>query len=173
MKTREIRTALLGVLVVLGAFIPFTVTSQGGGKGKDYDALTAARFELSIDGVPLASFTELAGIRSGYEIDFIELSPGDELLLPPTRTPPSVLLKRPKTADLSMWSWHMATVGGDPAARKSCSLTMFNTKNDPVARYHLTDAWPAKMEIGALKAGANDVLMESVMLVARRIDRQR
>ena len=46
-------------------------------------------------------------------------------------------------------------LGDMAAARKSCSLVMFNTKGKPVARYHLENAWPSKIEIGALKAGAS------------------
>jgi hypothetical protein len=40
-----------------------------------------------------------------------------------------------------------------------------------VARYHLTEAWPAKIEIGALKAGASEVLMEKVTIVCEFIQR--
>ena len=173
MKNRPILAALLGAAIVLGAFMPLTVTSapKGGGSHQDHDALTAARFELSIDGVSIASFSELAGIASGYEVDFIQQTTSEQLLLPPTRTPPVVTLKRGKTADLSIWQWHLAALGGQPGARKSCSLVMFDAKGDPVARYHLTNAWPAKVEIGALKAGASEVLMETVKIVAERIDR--
>ncbi|HEY8245471.1 MAG TPA: phage tail protein [Casimicrobiaceae bacterium] len=171
MKNREIRSALLGVCIVLGAFVPLTVAPQGGPKGGDRDAITAARFELVIDGVSIATFSELAGITSGYDIDFVEYSERDGVLLPPTRKPPAVVLRRAKTADLAIWRWHVAALGGQQGARKSCSLVMYNTKGDPVARYHLTDAWPAKVEIGALKAGASEVLMETVTMVVERIDR--
>ena len=167
----EVRSAILGVLLVLGAFLPLTVGSQGGGKGKDPDALTAARFELVVDGVSIASFSELAGITSGYDIDFIELSDREGLLLPPTRRPPAVVLKRAKTADLAIWKWHVAALGGLQGGRKSCTLVMYSTNGEPVSRYHLTDAWPAKVEIGALKAGASEVLMETVTIVSERIDR--
>ena len=48
---------------------------------------------------------------------------------------------------------------------------MYNTKGDPVARYHLTNAWPSKLEIGGLKAGSSEVLMETVTIVCERIER--
>ena len=174
MKYREVRSALLGVVIVLGMFVPAVVVTGAGGKGgdgQDHDTLTAARFELTIDGVSIATFAELAGISSGYDIDFVEFSDRDGVLLPPTRKPPTVVLKRAKTADLAVWRWHIAALGDQQGARKSCSLVMFNTKGDPVSRYLLTDAWPAKVEIGALKAGASEVLMETVTIVSERIDR--
>jgi hypothetical protein len=47
------------------------------------------------------------------------------------------------------------------AARKSASLVMYDTSGSPVARYHLENAWPAKVEIGGLRADASEVLMET------------
>jgi hypothetical protein len=48
---------------------------------------------------------------------------------------------------------------------------MYNTHGTPVARYHLENAWPAKIEIGAMKVGASKVLMETVTLTCERIER--
>ena len=42
---------------------------------------------------------------------------------------------------------------GDVAARKSASLIAYNAAGDPVARYHLTNAWPAKLQINTLGHG--------------------
>ena len=59
---------------------------------------------------------------------------------------------------------------GDIAvAQKNCTLTLYNTEGNPVARYHLEKAWPSKIEIAGLKVGANEMLMETVTLVAERI----
>jgi phage tail-like protein len=149
--------------------------SAGVGQGQDYDALTAARFELSIDGHSMAQFSELSGISSAIDVvDFIQSDAKSNTLkkLPGKNTPPTVTLKRGMTKNIEMAAWHELVVLGDvAAARKSCSLTMFNTKGEPVARYHLTEAWPAKIEIGALKAGASEVLMETVTIVCEHIQR--
>jgi phage tail-like protein len=151
------------------------MATAGVGQGQDYDALTAARFELSIDGHSMAKFSELAGISSSIDVvDFIESTEKETILkkLPGKRTPPTVTLKRGMTKNIEMAAWHELVVLGDvAAARKSCSLSMFNTKGEPVARYHLTEAWPAKIEIGALKAGASEVLIETVTLVCEFIQR--
>ena len=73
---------------------------------------------------------------------------------------------------MELWLWHEAVLMGDIiAARKSCSLVMYATDGTPVARYHLEMAWPSKLEIGALKAGASEVLMETVTLVCEMIQR--
>ena len=58
-------------------------------------------------------------------------------------------------------------LGDVAAARKNVTLTMYNAAGEPVARYHLTNAWPAKLEINGLKAGAGSVLLETVTLDLR------
>jgi phage tail-like protein len=139
------------------------------------DALTAARFSITIDGHEIAVFSELQGIVSEVEpVDYLSSNANDARLkkLPGKRVPPTVTLTRGMNNSLELWAWHEAVVLGDiAAARKSCSLVMYQTDGKPIARYHLEMAWPAKIEIGALKAGASEVLMETVTLVAEHIQR--
>ena len=139
------------------------------------DALTAARFSITIDGYEIASFSELQGITTSVEVvDYLSSSDKDLVLkkLPGKRNPPTVVLKRGKNNSMELWGWHEAVLSGNmAAARKSCSLVMYNVEGKPVARYHLEHAWPAKIEIGALKAGASEVLMETVTMVCEHIQR--
>jgi phage tail-like protein len=136
-------------------------------------ALIPVRFELTIDGHSLAVFSELVGIASAVEVvEAIAASPTETILkkLPGKRIPPTVTLKRGMTRNIEMAAWHELVILGDiAAARKSCSLTMYNAKGDPVARYHLTDAWPQKIEIGM--AERSGVLMETVTMTCDFIQR--
>lgn len=139
------------------------------------DAITAARFSITIDGYEIASFSELQGITTEVEpVELMESSDKEVILkkLPGKAKPPTVTLKRGKNSSMELWAWHEAVLMGDiVAARKSCSLVMYGTDGKAVARYHLEHAWPSKLEIGALKAGASEVLMETVTLVSERIQR--
>jgi phage tail-like protein len=141
----------------------------------DGEAITAARFSITIDGYEIASFSELQGITTSVEVvDYLSSSDKDLILkkLPGKRNPPTVVLKRGKNNSMELWGWHEAVLFGNMAqARKSCSLVMYNVEGKPVARYHLEHAWPAKIEIGSLKAGASEVLMESVTIVCEHIQR--
>jgi phage tail-like protein len=143
--------------------------------GTQQDALTAARFSITIDGSEIATFSELQGITTSVEVvDFIESSDKQIVMkkLPGRANPPTVILKRGKNNSMELWTWHESVLQGNmAAARRSCSLVMYNVDGKPVARYHLEDAWPAKIEIGALKAGASEVLMESVTLTCTHIQR--
>jgi hypothetical protein len=74
------------------------------------------------------------------------------------------------TRNIEMAAWHELVILGDiVAARKSCSLTMFNAKGDPVARYHLTDAWPQKIDIGVSEPSG--ILTETVTMTCDFIQR--
>jgi phage tail-like protein len=139
------------------------------------DALTAARFSLTIDGVEIGQFSELAGINS--EVEAVELmeTNGDQLFLkklPGKRKPPTVTLKRGKNKDMGVFAWHQSVVEGQlAAARKSCTLTMYATDGTATAKYYLESAWPSKVEISGLKAGASEVLYETVTLTCEDIQR--
>jgi phage tail-like protein len=139
------------------------------------DAITAARFSITIDGYEIAQFSELQGITTEVKpVELIESSDKEIILkkLPGKTEPCTIVLKRGKNASMELWAWHEAVLMGDiQMARKSCSLVMYSTDGKPVARYHLEHAWVSKLEIGALKAGANEALMETATIVCERIQR--
>lgn len=139
------------------------------------DAITAARFSITIDGYQIAQFSELQGITTEVKpVELIESSENEIILkkLPGKTEPATIVLKRGKNSSMELWAWHEAVLMGDiMAARKSCSLVMYSTDGKPVARYHMENAWVSKLEIGAMKAGANEALMETATIVCERIQR--
>jgi len=138
------------------------------------DAITAARFTITIDGHSMATFTELEALVSEVETtDFLSsIDRGVLKKLPGKRNPPTVTLKRGLNNSLEMWAWHEAVLLGDIAhALKTCTLDMDDQNGKPVARYHMENAWPSKVEVGALKAGTSEVLMETVTIVCEHIQR--
>jgi phage tail-like protein len=147
----------------------------GLGPSQPNDAITAARFSITIDGYEIAAFSELQGITTEVEpVELMESTDNEIILkkLPGKAKPATLVLKRGKNSSMELWAWHEAVLMGDiVAARKSCSLVMYDTSGKPVARYHLEHAWPSKLEIGALKAGSSEVLMETVTIVSERIQR--
>ena len=175
MKSRTLVAALLaGAILVAAAIGAWTSSSQGAAAPPGGEPLTAARFELTIDGHSLAVFSELVGISSAVDIENVRLDTNRKhklKKLPGKRTPPTVTLKRGMTRNIELAAWHELVILGDVAARKNVTLTMYDVTGDPVVRYHLTNAWPSKLEIGALKAGASSVLMETVTLVAEFMQR--
>jgi phage tail-like protein len=147
----------------------------GLGSSQPNDALTAARFSITIDGYEIAQFSELTGITTEVQpVKFMESSDKEVITkqLPGQYVPATIVLARGKNSSMELWAWHEAVLNGDiVAARKSCSLVMYNFDGKRVACYHLEHAWPSKLEIGSLKAGASEVLMEKVTIVCERIQR--
>jgi phage tail-like protein len=149
------RTAV--ILIVLAVAVP--------GAAQDRDPITAARFEISIDGHSFAVFSELAGISSS--VDVVRSSPKTERF----SVEGLVVLRRPMTSSLDMWAWHEAARFDRRQRRKNMSLTVYDEQGEPVARYQLTNAWPAKIENGPASGDARAVMMETVTLVCERIER--
>lgn len=148
----------------------------GLGQNMPNDAISAARFSVTVDGYEIAQFSELTGIVTEIDvIDFMEQNTnGGNILkkLPGKRKPPTITLKRGKNTSMELWSWHELVLHGDIAgARKSGSITMYGYDGSPVARYHFHDGWPSRIKIGDLKAGSSEVLMEEVTIVCEWLER--
>jgi phage tail-like protein len=139
------------------------------------DVITANRFSIVIDGHEIATFAELSGIVTQFEpSEYLEASANAVTVdsLPAKLKPPTVTLKRGMNGSLELWSWHESMRKGTMgAARRSCTLTMYNSEGKPVGKYWLEKAWPLKLELTGLKAGASAVLMETVTLTCDYIQR--
>jgi hypothetical protein len=59
--------------------------------------------------------------------------------------------------------------GGDAVARKSATLIMYNADGKAVGWFYLENAWPAKIAVQPASDSKNDVLIETVELVAESI----
>ena len=151
------RSAVLAMLVACGMTAGIAAAPSTG-------ALSAVRFELSTDGHILAAFTEMEIISSS-----VTLGEGSEPTITTTRT---VVLRRPLTRNREMAAWHELVILGDVvAARRSASLTMYGADGAPVARFHLADAWPTKVEVTNVKVGNTTVLMETITMNCEYLQR--
>lgn len=134
--------------------------------------MSASTFVIQVDGIQVATFSELSGINT--EVESVEyIATGPEGILHTKQfgktKPPTVTLKRGLDTQTYMWSWHQAVLQGDPTARKTCSLQLFAASaspksGQPLITYLLENAWPSKLEIGGMKAGATEVVTETVVL---------
>jgi len=144
--------------------------------GLPEDAIASYHFSIEIDHTEIAQFSELSGITS--EIDVIELkensAAGKPLVkkLPGAHKPPTITLKRAKNVSTALWDWHYAMSQGKIGdARRSGSIVLTDYAHGEVARYNFTNGWVSKINLGTLKAGANDVLMEECTIVCEDLQR--
>ena len=140
------------------------------------DALASYHFSVEIDSTEIAQFSELSGITS--EIDVIDLkentAEGRPLIkkLPGARKPPTITLKRAKSASMDLWNWHYAMHQGNVAeARRNGSVVLYDYTLGEVARYNFFNGWVSKITMGSAKAGANEVLTEEVSIVCEELIR--
>jgi hypothetical protein len=110
-------------------------------------AAPSARFSLTIDGVEIAAFSDLHLVGASQEADG------------------AIVLDRVEgSAALAAWS--------RSGERKNAAVTMLDYEGSPVVTYSFTEAWPSKVEIGALKAdGGVGIHLETVTLGYARISR--
>lgn len=140
------------------------------------DAYAGYKFSIEIDGVSIGQFQEVSGITS--ELDVIELksntADGKYILhkLPGNRKPPTITLKRGKDSSMELWQWHQKIAQGKVAdARKNGSIVVYDYAAKEGSRYNFINAWPSKVTVSAMKAGANEVLMEEVTIVCEDLER--
>ena len=138
--------------------------------------IAASRFGLSVDGVNIATFSELQGITT--KVDVIEFrestAEGVRIVKIPGATAPEgeVKFKMAMGSNLEMNSWlEAAQAGMMDQARKSCSLVMYDAENKPVARFYLENAWPIKCTLSPLRAGGSDVMQQEWSLTFETIQR--
>lgn len=91
---------------------------------------------------------------------------------PPTGGKPDPTSGAPRPGTMELWEWHeIVRKGNMAAARRSCSVIMYHAEGTPVAKYWLEKAWPSKLDISAMKAGASEVMYETVTLVCEHMQR--
>jgi phage tail-like protein len=129
-------------------------------------------FVVEIDGIARAGFSEVEGL--GGEIDVVAYREGSDKtnsfrLLPGLVRYPRVVLRRGFAGDASLFGWWRAVRDGT-LDRRSVSIMLLDETRQPVARWNLRRAWPAKWEAPSLNAKASDVAIETLELVHEGID---
>jgi phage tail-like protein len=123
--------------------------------------LITARSVLSVDGIDFAEFAEADGLPTATAAP---------KKLPGRTVPPTIVLKRGKNQSLGLRRWYDAAREDSAVAAKGASLVMYRTDGKPVARYHLENAWPSKLETRG-RAGAPGAPIKSLTLVCSAISR--
>ena len=140
------------------------------------DPVAASRFGISIDGVQIASFSELQGITTDVDVieHFESTDEGVRVMRVPgtVRANNKVSFKMAMSTNLELNAWlEAAQAGRITEARKSCSLVMYNSVNEPVARFYLENAWPISCKLSPLRAGSSEVMQTEWTLTYEGIQR--
>ena len=141
--------------------------------------VSAAHFVIKVEEQEVASFSELSGINSEVEPQEYISSDSDGNVLHTKQfgkvKPPKVTLKRALDGSKAIWAWHEMVMNGDVTAITTCHLKLLSQAADSGGEpkikitYVLENAWPSKVDIAGMKAGASDIIMETVEIVCDSI----
>lgn len=139
------------------------------------DPYASFNFLLEIDGIAKAGFSEVTGLNA--ETNVIEYREGGDATntmrkLPGLEKYGNVTLKRGVSADPELFKWHKAVMDGDIVRDEAMSIVLLNEKREESVRWNLRQAWPAKWVGPDLKAGANEIAIESLKLAHEGVERQ-
>jgi len=134
--------------------------------------ISASRFIIQEHGLKVP-FSELSGINSEVEpVEYISADPTGKIIhtkqFGKTR-PPKITLKRALDTDTTIWAWHQLVLKGEPSAPTQCTLQLQDASGKTLLTYILDNAWPSKVDISGLKAGATEIVMETVEIVCDSI----
>ena len=141
------------------------------------DPLDAFKFGLEIEGKLSGFFTNVSGIGSETEVvehKITNQETGETIIqkLPGRLTWNDVTLNRGVTSSLDIWEWRQMVVQGKVEdARTNCSIIAYNQKNDPIARWEFTNAWPSSVVGPEMDSGSQTYMIEEVTIVHEGMER--
>lgn len=155
------------------------MTDLGTGRQQAFDqkrreeSLTSAIFKIESNG-QTAMFSELGGISSEVELtEYMEAGekgPTFGRFLGKAK-PPTVVLKRSMSTGSDttwIWQWHALARTGTSAAHRDTTLSLYGAGQDPsgtaAKTYMLINAVATKVDIAGMKAGATEVVLQTVTL---------
>jgi phage tail-like protein len=139
------------------------------------DPIASYNFFLEIQGETYAQFKEVSGV--GITIGVIEHRANTALAKPVVQKFPGAVkyedihLSRGKVSDPAFWKWIKQIQDGQfDSAKRDGSIILYDFPHAELTRFHFFGAWPYKVEIGKLQAGADSVLIESMILAVERVE---
>jgi phage tail-like protein len=138
------------------------------------DPFAAFNFQLEIDGITRAGFSECTGLNA--EANMIEYREGNESLT--TRKLHglikygNVTLKWGVTQDPELFNWFKTVVDGDIDRKQTMSVVLLDEQRNEAVRWNIINAWPSKYVIPDMKSDGNEIAFESVELCHEGVERQ-
>jgi phage tail-like protein len=139
--------------------------------------LVASWFHIEIDKPKntITGVTDISGLN--IEIDTVDVAynmvAGQRVL---KKRPAAVkygelTIKRPMSAERSLYEWIDKIRNGDAAYRTNGAIVMYNITNAEVGRWTFQNAWPSKWSASDLDVGSNDPMVEELTVVIELLTR--
>lgn len=129
------------------------------------DPFASFNFLVEAAGLLSGGFSECTGLNQ--ETDAIEYREGNEDItvrkLPGLRKYSNITLKRGVVVGQEFLEWRRSVESGD-IDRREISIILLDEQRTEKVRYNLSNAWPSKWTGPELKAGTNEIAVESLEL---------
>ena len=136
------------------------------------DPYKAFNFQVEIDGVHQAGFSEATGLES--ETAVVEYRVGGEpntvRKLPGLTKYANIVLRRGITQDQDLWNWRKSVVEGK-VDRRNGSIILLDDDRTEVARWNFVNGWICKWEGPSFNARANEVAIETIEIAHEGLER--
>ena len=130
------------------------------------DPFLAFRFEVNLDGLSVAGFSECTGLQWETEThDYAEGGVNTHMHKFPTRTKQSNLVLKRGIVDRVMWNWYWDLTQGLVQLRTGAVLVRDPSGNDVVMQWEFSDAFPSKWTGPDLNATQNSVAVDTMEIV--------
>ncbi len=154
---RLVLATLMVATIVLG-------TAASGAPARNDDVrLSSFQVVITFDRMAPAYFRSVSGLS--VEIDVVEFREGDNGVirkLPGRAKYPNIVLKQPFTGSASeLLKWTLRIAAGTPEPKKG-TIVLYDQKQQVVATYTITSAWPVKWEGPDFDASSNEVALETI-----------
>ena len=155
---RLVLASLMVATIVFG-------TAASGAPARNEDVrLSSFQVAITFGGMDTAYFRSVSGLS--VEIEVIEFREGGDNAvtrkLPGRVKYPNLVLKQGFTGSASdLLKWTLRIAAGTPEP-KNGSIVVYDQKQQVVATYTITNAWPVKWEGPDFDAGSNEVAIETI-----------
>ena len=133
---------------------------------RENDPFASFNFLVESGGLLRAGFSECTGLNS--ETDPIDYREGKDDItvrkLPGLQKFGNITLKRGVAVGQDFFEWRKAVTDGN-IDRRNISIILLDEQRNEQVRYNLTNAWPAKWAGPELKAGANEIAVETIEII--------
>lgn len=121
-------------------------------------------FQVEIDGVVTAGFSEVSGLTTDTNI--IEYREGSDQIgtvrkLPGLIKYSNIVLKRGYTSSQALWQWRKNVIDGT-TVRANGAIILLDESRQAALRWNFSAGWPSKWEGPALNGKTSEVAIETM-----------
>jgi phage tail-like protein len=140
--------------------------------GDRQDPFLAFRFEVTLEALPVAGFSDCTGLQLETEVqDYNEGGLNTHVLKFPTRTKQTNIVLKRGIVDRAMWDWYWQVTQGLVLLRSGTITVRDPSGGAAVMEWQFSDAFPSKWLGPDLNAMQNSVAVETIELSHRGLMR--